>query len=378
MKKILLITFIATIILSLFIGCNEKEIVIDAKNLAKIEVEGISAKGRVYVSPDKEIIDSVVKELEPEIKGQQRYNDFLLSVNTIKYKILSPQENISNGDKISIEAVYDEALIKKAKVKIENAEFTYIVSGLTELIMIDPFAEIELVYEGISSEAKVEVFNRSEKQFIRDIRYDVEPNYNLRIGDKVVVTANLDADAAESNGFLVPDLLTKDYTVENIDEYVKDFNEIDQATKDKIKKEGLDRVESSSVDKYSGIAKSLGLFEIGTNKLDDTKFDTPELTNIYFNTLKQGGAADSKNDIFYVYKVTAHYKEEPEPRTAFVAVRFNNAVKKVDGSIDLNLVADTSAFNYGIYASGKDLDAVYREVVTAQKKAYEIQEITPQ
>lgn len=378
MKKVISIMLAATMILVCFIGCKDKTTVIDAKNIVDIQLRGLNTKGQVFVTElDKDSANIIVDEYRSANKDTLKVNDFIRAVHSIQYRIMSDNRNLSNGDEITIKTVYDEELIKQTKIIIENEEFTYIVSGLEEATPLDPFAEIELVYEGVSPEAKVEVYNRSEKQFIRDIRYDVEPNYKLCIGDKITVTAQVDAEKAESNGFLVPDSLTKEFKVENIDEYVKDFSEIDQATKDKMKKEGLDRVESSSVDKYSGIADSLGLFEIGTDKLVDTKFDAPELTNIYFNTLKQGSTADEKNDIFYVYKITAHYKEEPEPRTAYVAVLFKNAVKKADGSIDLNLVLEKSAFNYGLYTSGKDLDAVYREVVTSQKKSYEIQEITP-
>lgn len=372
MKKSILITLIAIIFMHCFAGCGSKTTIIDAKDFVNVDFKGFSGKGKVSFTLNENRIDTAVDEYS---KGPNKNLtvDFEKALNSMYYKVVSDKiDNLSNGDEILIRVKYENRHVDNAKIQIKNEEFTYTVSGLDEPIMLDPFAGIELIYNGISPDASVQIHKDLEMPFIREIKYNVVPSSYLKIGDKIVVTAKLDVSKAESVGFIVPDILSKEYTVENIDEYVKDFNDLDQVTKDDMKSEATERIKTACTDGYGSIIDNLDLWFIDSENI---KFEEPELVNIYFNFISKESFVYS-NKIFYVFKITATVSGSTEPRIGYVATRFQNAIKKADGSTEVEL-GGPDRYPAPLFSSGKEFDIVYSEVVTSQRDFYEIQEITP-
>ena len=338
------------------------------------------------VSSDSAIAALVNDFAEKNNNDLQKAIGFEKALNSIRYEVVSGKaEGFSNGEDVKIKVTYDETLMKEVNIRVENTEFDYTVSGLQEAKEIDLFAEIEVVFHGISPYATARVSKNSEQGLIRDINYTIEPNEKLRIGDVVVVTATVSEEKLERHGYIMSDTISKEFVVEGVDKYITDFSEVSQEALDRMKREAVETVEKECTNEYSNLIKELrgaGIFDfafegVARDVMISATFDLPELTNMYFFVLEPGvsrGNWDNINNIFLFYKVTAHMDtDEAMTRTAYTAVRFANAVLKTDGSIEATL-SETSAFHN---AAAKSIDELYRYILSREKEIYEIQEIQP-
>lgn len=70
---------------------------------------------------------------------------------------LSKTQSISNGDTIELTFTYNKDLAKRLKFKVKNTTIKLKVSGLEDGKKIDPFADLELTFTGISPNGKVTV-----------------------------------------------------------------------------------------------------------------------------------------------------------------------------------------------------------------------------
>ncbi|MCL2034687.1 MAG: hypothetical protein FWG94_08145 [Oscillospiraceae bacterium] len=385
MKKAVFVILLSMAI-SFIVGCGGGGgSTVDAQVLASVRFEGLDTKGKIQlVSSDSAIARLVNEFAESNNNDMQKAILFEKALNSIRYEVASGKiEGFSNGEDVQIKATYDETLMKEANIKLENTEFTYTVSGLQEAKEIDLFVEIEVVFEGISPDVKARVFNRSGQQYVRDIGYNIEPHQNLRIGDVVTVTANVSDERLERDGYIMPDTISKEFTVEGVDKYIMDFSEVSQEALDWMKREAVDLIESDCANQYRDIIKKLarlGEYTLGWKEREEilnANFDTPELTNIYLSTLKQGESRlKEMNRIYLVYRITAHITETEEPftRSAYMAVIFENAVLKADGNTEVKVVSYPYSYKR---VAAEDFDKLYREAISAIKANYEIQEIQP-
>ncbi len=362
MKKIIVLFFVL-VVLSGCAKVNEY----DAKTLADIGTIGFNGKGKVTVSRNESDVQNIIKEIEKK-NGTNKALRIAMVLQQLDFEVVSSkQESLSNGDSVKIKATYPETDAKNEKIKFTNTEFTYAVSDLRDAIVIDLFADIELEYKGISPNAEVTVSNHSKDLFVRNLDYHCSPYNELRIGDKVVVTVEANREEAEREGYILPDVLTKEYTVDGIDEYLLDFNDLDAATKEKMKKLGSDLLESSLDGVFSAPRHDLGMIDYPIT------INTPELYKIYFNTIKQSIRGDLSNDIFYVYKITAIVPGKSEPKIGYMAVLFPDAIKRKDGSVSL----DISKGDIYYSCISKDWDKAYESVAASKASTYDIHEITP-
>ena len=104
-------------------------------------------------------------------------------------------------------------------------------------------------------------------------------------GDTVVVTADIPEELAEQG--YVFESASKEYKVEDVDAYVKDFKEMPEEGLKKIMKQAADMIEAQLLSKKLDNSFYKGDKYIGEMNHYET-MEQPQLTTSYFYTLKEG------------------------------------------------------------------------------------------
>lgn len=366
MKKLLLV--MGTLLLGiLFTGCGEKKV--DLSDYCDISYSGLNGQATASCEMKFTDLEDVWK------KGQdqnQELLDMILSFEDSIEVSLDKTENIKNGDKLTATITCDEDLAKKHKYKFTGLKKEVKVKGLSDGTEVDLFKDISLEYEGVAPEAKVKICNASDDAFLKTVDYTADNRENLSNGDTITVTASYNEDTAAQNEYIVKET-KKSYTVSGVDEYLKEYNQIDDKTLEKLKKQSTDLIESALADEY---IYSRYMYPddtyIGTTDISKVKIQSMKLEKAYFFNLKDGmdtGWDITYNSIFMVYKVASTDAEHPKGVSAYITVYYKNFIKRDTGDIDV-VVTDGE-----ITDSYSNMDNLYRDVVTVNKADYNFEEV---
>lgn len=356
----------ATITLS---GCGGKTF--DLSNLVIIKSSGLDTKGKANVSVDWSLLEAEIKKnAKNEMVAVQQALEL---ENSILFE-LDKEEDLSNGDKITLTISWNKDVAKEAGFKFKGDSQTLTVSDLREAKDIDLFADLKLDYDGVSPDAELIIRNESSDSFVKSVNFSADSSSNISNGDVITIKAQYDTSKAESAGYLVSKT-EKQYTVSGIDEYIQKYEDIDDETMKAMEKQAIDLIEATFADEY--IISSL-LYPDDFNKrfnvnFDDIKLNQLTLTDNYFFVLKAGMTVewgDVNNSIFMVYK--AEYSDNyGADNVIYMPVYFKNIIKREDEKIDV-VITDAVISDY----NNSNFDNMYRDVVTSNKAKYEYEEIS--
>lgn len=356
----------ATITLS---GCGGKTF--DLSNLVIIKSSGLDTKGKANVSVDWSLLEAEIKKnAKNEMVAVQQALEL---ENSILFE-LDKEEDLSNGDKITLTISWNKDVAKEAGFKFKGDSQTLTVSDLREAKDIDLFADLKLDYDGVSPDAELIIRNESSDSFVKSVNFSADSSSNISNGDVITIKAQYDTSKAESAGYLVSKT-EKQYTVSGIDEYIQKYEDIDDETMKAMEKQAIDLIEATFADEY--IISSL-LYPDDFNKrfnvnFDDIKLNQLTLTDNYFFVLKAGMTVewgDVNNSIFMVYK--AEYSDNyGSDNVIYMPVYFKNIIKREDEKIDV-VITDAVISDY----NNSNFDNMYRDVVTSNKAKYEYEEIS--
>lgn len=246
-----------------------------------------------------------------------------------------------------------------------NTTLTFTVEGLAEVERLDPFADVEVEYEGISPFASLITRNLSGHAYLKALQYEADFSTGLAAGDTITLTAVHDEAAALAQGYVL-EPKTKEYTVSEVDQYLPDIDLLTDDVWAKVRQEAMDLMEST----LARPDDILGLLYRGTGDFDyymkgAEAFSTPELAHIYFESLKPGDTQPfgySYNALNLVYKTDV--VAPAGDMTLWVAVVFPDIIQRADGSIDV--VYSDKSFS----SPAANWDDLYRELITADKAHY--------
>lgn len=170
---------------------------------------------------------------------------------------LDKQNNLANGNTITLKWSIDTEDIKnKYGLTVNAEEKSYTVEGLQAIETFDPFEGVEVNFSGVSPYGQVEVAYPEGN----GLDYSIDNNGNLRNGEKVTVTVSYgwsnEENYIEQYG-KKPNVMSKKYTVEGLDEYILDYAEIPDELKSKMKKEAEDIIVADAAKNYD-VANKLG------------------------------------------------------------------------------------------------------------------------
>ena len=216
MKKRVLMFFVVCMAV-LMAGCAEE---IDLNEYVDVKFEGVSGSGTAWYEIDYVDLISDYEEIfgfDDDDLEDGDGEDFLEDMEDAIEGDLSEDKDLKNGDEITFEWDLSAKKIEdKYKVKFVYSDITEKVKGLQELELVDAFEGIEVTFVGNSGygTAKIDMSNRKYGMF----EYIYSDTTNLKNGDVVTITVAEDYMSYCTEEGIMPEDLTKVYTVEGLKE----------------------------------------------------------------------------------------------------------------------------------------------------------------
>lgn len=291
---------------------------IDPFDYVTVSYDGYSGNGTVAVSAD---IDAMVAQILGEASAEDSLEEQYEWMNlqyvhadniTVSH---TPSEGLSNGDEVvvTVEVVGDTAK------KIKSTSKTFTVEGLTEVELVDVFAEVTYEYKGMDGEGFVTVTPKDTADaFIDDLSFyvggDVQ-NGCLSNGDSITVTVSCSDSIIEMYS-KVPKEKTTTVVVEGLGTY---------ATPDDLNKEDIQEI----ADRFVSETQSK-LEDDGTFTYSDAK-----LCGVYFAEAKEDKFTSSENGV-HVLVEYARYMDGKLHSNVCYPLIFEDLVVSEDGAVEID------------------------------------------
>lgn len=311
-----------------FILWNRSFTKIDLKDYTQVNVSGYNHFGSASVHVD----------VDPA------YSDFWSTVSVE----MDRDENLRNGDVITISYSYDDKAANDSKLRVEASDTQVTVEGLTEPNIIDHeklYSGLNIIKDGLSPKISIQVENVSDDTFLSQIQYVLQSDKLFYAdGDEISVKADVPRELLESHEYVLENRNTEDPWTVTIDEpssYIMDASFITQPVLDELNSAGLKLLLNSDANEYG-----LRIFQqeahiqaqfVG-NKTT-FKWNNAYLISAYFHSATDEGLQsmdNHANDVRLVYGVTIT-QQNGAGAFAEAIVQYTNLYTHPDGTLDLNL-----------------------------------------
>ena len=218
--------------------------------------------------------------------------------DAFSYATTGKTEHLSNGDTVTVKFNNLNDSIKEYGIKFTGGKVTKKISGLEKVTKFDAFANIKVVFSGLSSHGTAVITGTQssdtddDEDYYEDEKTDLtyslsDNNGSLKNGDKVTVTIDFDPEEYISEHGNIPEASSKEYTVSGLGTQLSSTNQMTDAALKTLKEEAVKDIKDS------------------TSEWDDEcKLDGYEYKGYYI--LAPGeDSSNSENGVFMVYKVTA-------------------------------------------------------------------------
>ena len=256
----------------------------------------------------------------------------------------SKSTGLTNGDEVTITYSYDKRAAKLYKLKVSASSQHYTVTGLVDPVPVsknDLFEGVNIAFEGIAPLVTASI-DDSASTFRDVVTYEIVDDAEYYdIGDKVKVRAVFDEADLEELDYMAEVESSEcimEYTVEGVDRYITDTEEITDEMMASLEKEALTLF--TDANEYGmRIFCDAGLVPVYVNKKTTFVWSSPNHISSYLNVLKEdnyGKTGTHVNDVKLCYESVIS-QADGKACKAEVVVRFQDIILKEDGSIDLNL-----------------------------------------
>lgn len=291
----------------------------DPFDFISVSFKGYNSNGSAVVHAD---VDAMVAEIvgeEPDGEDMEKRLAWIelydAHVGNIKVEC-APTEELCNGDEVTVTVTVSGDTAKKVK----GSSKTYKVEGLTEIELVDVFAEVDVVFEGVNGSGIAKVVREQDKdEFIDSLRFSIDEiteNGTLSNGDEVVIVVTCYDYDVEHFG-KAPKEKRKTFKASGLSEYVtvdtlpmdviRDYaNRFVQQTQTKIDDE------SSSMFSYAPV----------------------KLHAMYFAVEKEDAIASHHNQVHIVVCYDEYMKGEYW-RTVYLPLVFKDVTLTSDGKLNV-------------------------------------------
>jgi predicted ThiF/HesA family dinucleotide-utilizing enzyme len=219
---------------------------------ATILFEGINGYGQAKINEYFTWHDMFIDILQLDPKRDADKN----TINYIKSKVIysiNSSENLSNGDTITVTATYNNEDVRKYGIKFIGTQRDFVVAGLDEIQDVDLFSDVSATYSGYApfGRAQIENVNPDKIKGI-PVQYSVDKTQELKNGDTITVTAEIDTEALRRKGY-APLAMSKEFTVSGLDKILTDVEQIDDSMLESLEKEHYSIVEELFTRKEEGL-----------------------------------------------------------------------------------------------------------------------------
>jgi hypothetical protein len=327
---------------------------VDISDYVTVTFEGADSAGTAVVDIDEDKLYNALTDAGGD-KIISYYGQYEV-MNSIDVTV-TPNEDLSNGDKVTVQYTYSKAIAKKYGIKLKGKDEKIKVSGLKDVEAIDPFEYVTIKYEGMEPYIYPEVEVDSSKiKFLDEIYFSTDVYSGLSDGDEFTVTAEIDEDYALSQGYYLKET-EKTYTVNADNKYLASVDDLTETQLAELQKAATDEITA----------------EMAT---EDYTISEPAYIGAYLLNAKEKSYS-SGNKLYLVYQVQATDTEDGEfaDTTVYMPVEIEDVVVSSDGTIDYysadlywnyEYPNDGWTSVYG-YLDGAEM---YNELVTANVSDY--------
>lgn len=280
------------------------------------------------------------------------------------YFTADKEDGLSNGDKIKVTANVSDSILNNYNYYLKETEKEYTVAGLEEMQTLDLFSDLTVEYSGTSPYAKLSLRDDSDNEFINYyVSYEADKREKLKNGDVITVTASVNEDYAANYGYTIGET-TKQYTVEDLDEYVGSYSDITEDILEKMETQAEDAIDSWVSDQEKW------------NEYRNLKIGKPKLYGSCFLKLKDGltygWGYNFENAVYMCYKAEKTFKENDRNKKedVYIIVIYKDFLKYDDGTVYVEIVS--ASVENTTYATYEDF---YEKAIRAKKEDYTVEEI---
>ncbi len=309
---------------------------IHLEDIIQVSYTGYHTRGTAILS---------IADMDTDTKASE--NEALLSLlEDSELQLLSENGNLSNGDTLDIQFLYDKAFAKASHIRLEADTCQLEVQGLPKgkkLTCQKIFEPLTVSYEGIAPALQVTVQNNSADPFLKLIHYELlEPETYYDTGDTITIRGVLSLEEAVLHEYILPSsetpgFYTTEYSIEGVDRYIRSAAELSAEHIAALDQSA--RALFGKADEYGlRIFSEANLMPIWVNGKTTFMWSNPRLISAYLNCLKPEyfQSTQHHNDVKLVYLATLS-QADGVACDAEVVVQFQNLLRKADGSYDLSL-----------------------------------------
>ena len=261
----------------------------------------------------------------------------------------SKDRRLTNGDTLKyLWDCDDKGAMERyhCKLKYKTREFT--VKDLPDPTEFDPFAGLELTYEGIAPYGRAYISGEATHPAVEALYYDLEDAYDLSDGDTVTMYFSIRGYYMEEEELveylagefgLVPTATTKEFTVDGINRYMTDISELSA----NVLSDMNTRAEEIFLNNYlNSEGTFLGMTYCGSYLISD-----PDDIDGWFS-----------NELFAVYQVQVHHEysrrgnEYSADTTFYWCLNFDDVLTNSKGVTTLELEYYDVPYHYFEIDSG--------------------------
>ena len=373
-KKPLILVSAAVIVVVLVAILAGGRKTVDMEDYVQVNFSGLNEKGRAELAVD---YSGLAQEL-PEQKNSGQQDTISAAFGNLAGGImnraliegavqceLDRTSGLSNGDKVTVSVKVNDDQCKELGVKIKEKDITFSVEGLKEVEPVDAFADVTVVFDGISPNATAKVVNNSRDEACMSYNYSLDRNSGLSIGDTVTVSIsedNIDM-VAEQTG-KAPAENEKQFTVDGVSYYVTELSQIPETALSNMQKEATDSLTA----------------HVARNWMDVESLEGMDYLGGYLLTKKPTSSARNQNMLYLVYEVSYGNSSDGADmhmKYYYYAV-FTNVTVSSDGESvtwsDYDTVSNRYSFEvngHSFYVYGYEtLAELFKDCVTARVDAY--------
>lgn len=350
----------AVVLLIVIITVVNMRKTVDVSKYLEVEYEGYNGYGTVNVELNDEFedkINSIAKKGNKKSKSEFEdwFGDEITAADMIEEYLdwdVDPNENLSNGDTITVTIDLEDAkeVAEEYGIKLKGDKATFTVENLEDIKEINPFEDVDVEFSGVNGSVTAEIVNNSKDEFVQELYFSMDQSYDLSIGDTVTVSLeSSDPEYYASMGYILTQT-SKEYTCKAADEYVSKVEDIDSNTLSQMQSQAQDIIESTleNTDEFALSGWTYKGMYILNRKSDSFWGSDNYVELIYTGKLDPAGDTESF-----------------ETKYIFVPIIFTNVLKKVDGTINVEItdayvdsnyheIVGWTGYNYG-YLSGKEM-----------------------
>ncbi len=342
--SIVAVVVVVAIVLGIFFAT--RPLTVDLNKYVSVEFDGYDTLGTASFQFNttkfqEDYGDRIQKKSKNVQNLDELLSEFLPSDVLLEYCVdgsFDKDHHLTNGDTVTFQWDCDDSRVEEAfNIRLSYEDLSYTVEGLKEARTVDPFADLEFNFSGVSPNAQISYQNKSTEDYANWISFKVSKTSELKNGDTVTFaihnaeSADWEENLLKRYGVILSQT-EKTVTVEGLESYVSGLSEIDTDALAKMQQQAEDVMEANASRWNDGIT------------LKETQYVGSHLL-----TAKDPSAFGMKNTLYLVYKVTAHVTLEgndsswnpqeavDEDVSYFVPVRFHNiTVKDNTVNVDIN------------------------------------------